>query len=164
MNWHVDHYRRLIRSLVGRSVFCVVLGLLMWLGAMLNSSLAAAADLARQPVVDVVVSLGTADNNLVFVPDLLSFQAGKRYKLTLINPSSQKHYFTAKDFADNTWTQKVDAGKVEIKGAVHELELKPGATADWFFVPMKAGTYSLHCSIPGHREAGMVGMLTIAAN
>jgi uncharacterized cupredoxin-like copper-binding protein len=136
----------------------------MWLGAMLNSSLAAAADLARQPVVDVVVSLGTADNNLVFVPDLLSFQAGKRYKLTLINPSSQKHYFTAKDFADNTWTQKVDAGKVEIKGAVHELELKPGATADWFFVPMKAGTYSLHCSIPGHREAGMVGMLTIAAN
>ena len=49
---------------------------------------------------------------------------GKCYQLRLINPSQLKHYFTAKDFADNIWTQKVEAGKVEIKGAIHELELK----------------------------------------
>ena len=49
---------------------------------------------------------------------------GKCYQLWLTNPSQLKHYFTAKDFADNIWTQKVEAGKVEIKGAIHELELK----------------------------------------
>jgi uncharacterized cupredoxin-like copper-binding protein len=92
----------------------------------------------------------------------LEFVAGKPYKLLLDNPSSQKHYFTAKDFADVSWTQKVEAGKVEIKGAIHELELKPGASAEWVLIPLKPGTYTLRCPIPGHTEAGMIGTITIS--
>lgn len=114
-------------------------------------------------VEEIKVSLGNADNELKFFPDRLNLVAGKRYKLILTNPSPQKHYFTAKDFADSSWTQKVEAGKVEIKGAIHELELKPGAEAEWVFVPLKAGTYSLRCPIRGHTEAGMTGQITIAA-
>jgi uncharacterized cupredoxin-like copper-binding protein len=91
----------------------------------------------------------------------MEFEAGKRYKLVLDNPSPTKHYFTAKDFADAIWSQKVDAGNVEIKGAIHELELRPGAIADWVFIPLKPGTYELHCSIPGHAEAGMTGTIVI---
>ncbi len=49
---------------------------------------------------------------------------GKCYQLRLTNPSQLKHYFPAKDFADGIWTQKVEAGKVQIKAAIHELELK----------------------------------------
>jgi uncharacterized cupredoxin-like copper-binding protein len=112
-------------------------------------------------VTEVQVHLGTEAGELKFVPDHLTFEAGRRYKLVLDNPSPQKHYFTAKDFADVIWTQKVEAGNVEVKGAIHELELKPGAIAEWFFTPLKAGTYELHCSIPGHSEAGMKGTLTI---
>ncbi|MBF2026940.1 MAG: cupredoxin domain-containing protein [Oscillatoriales cyanobacterium C42_A2020_001] len=121
-----------------------------------------AIDLSRQPTIEIKVHLGNASNELKFVPDTIEFAAGKRYKLVLDNPSNNKHYFTAKDFADNIWSQKVEAGNVEIKGAIHELELKPGAVADWVFVPVKAGTYELHCSIPGHAEAGMIGKLAIA--
>ncbi|MEH1900900.1 MAG: sulfocyanin-like copper-binding protein [Nostoc sp.] len=40
-------------------------------------------------------------------------------------------------------------------------ELKPGAEAEWVFVPRKSGTYSLRCSIPGHTEAGMTGEIAI---
>lgn len=47
--------------------------------------------------------------------------------------------------------------------ARHELELKPNAEAEWVFVPIKAGTYFLHCTIPGHTEAGMTGTITITA-
>lgn len=79
----------------------------------------------------------------------------------LDNPSPEKHYFTAKDFADGLWTQKVQAGDVEVKGAIHELELKPGAIAEWVFVPERPGTYELHCAIAGHTEAGMVGQLEV---
>ena len=89
------------------------------------------------------------------------FKAGSRYKLVLQNPSSQKHYFTAKDFADAIWSQKVDAGNVEVKGAIHELELRPGSKADWVFIPLRAGIYSLRCTIPGHAEAGMVGTIEV---
>lgn len=116
---------------------------------------------AQQPMQEILVHLGTETGDLKFVPDHLELIAGKRYKLTLDNPSNQKHYFTAKDFADTIWTQKVETGKVEIKGAIHELELKPGAIAEWVFIPQKTGIFNLKCTIPGHSEAGMVGEITV---
>ena len=110
---------------------------------------------------EVNVSLGNSQGELKFIPNSFEFKAGKKYKLILNNPSPEKHYFTAKDFADASWTRKVEAGKVEVKGAIHELELKPEAEAEWVFVPEKAGVYDLYCSIPGHKEAGMTGKITI---
>lgn len=115
----------------------------------------------QQSLTVVRIHLGNPANELKFEPSQLTFEAGKRYKLVLDNPSSLKHYFTAKDFADSIWTQKVEAGSVEVKGAIDELELKAGAEAEWFFVAMKPGDYELHCSVPGHAEAGMTGSLTI---
>jgi uncharacterized cupredoxin-like copper-binding protein len=56
----------------------------------------------------------------------------------------------------------VEAGNVEVKGAVHELELKPGALAEWVLIPLKPGTYELHCSVPGHAEAGMTGTIDVS--
>jgi uncharacterized cupredoxin-like copper-binding protein len=91
----------------------------------------------------------------------LHLKLNQKYKLILDNPSPSKHYFTAKDFADASWTQKIQAGKVEIKGAIHDLELKPGGLAEWVLIPQKSGIYNLYCSIPGHREAGMIGKITI---
>ncbi|MCX7594977.1 MAG: cupredoxin domain-containing protein [Fischerella sp.] len=120
-------------------------------------------DLLKQPPTEITVSLGNSRNELKYEPNQLEFVAGKRYKLRLINPSLQKHYFTAKDFADSIWTQKVEAGKVEVKGAIREMELKPGAEAEWVFVPLKPGNYRLHCPIPGHTEAGMTGNIIITS-
>ncbi|MBD2496096.1 cupredoxin domain-containing protein [Nostoc sp. FACHB-280] len=120
------------------------------------------SDLLKQPATEITVSLGNAANELKFEPNHLELIAGKRYLLQLKNPSQLKHYFTAKDFSDGIWTQKVEAGKVEIKGAIHELELKPGAEAEWVFVPLKSGKYNLHCTIPGHTDAGMTGEIIIS--
>ncbi|MEB3179904.1 MAG: cupredoxin domain-containing protein [Nostocaceae cyanobacterium] len=118
-------------------------------------------DLSKQEVIEIAVSLGNTANELKFEPNHLEFEAGRRYKLKLNNPSAVKHYFTAKDFADAIWTQKVEAGKVEVKGAIHEVELKPGAVAEWVFIPLKSGNFSLRCTIPGHTEAGMTGDIVI---
>ncbi|NJM85187.1 MAG: biphenyl 2,3-dioxygenase, partial [Leptolyngbyaceae cyanobacterium RM2_2_21] len=62
---------------------------------------AVAAGIMRQEPVQVHVSLGNTANELKFEPDHLTFASGQRYQMVLKNPSSQKHYFTAKDFADN---------------------------------------------------------------
>jgi uncharacterized cupredoxin-like copper-binding protein len=136
----------------------IILWLILCVGV-----LSTPAAVAAPQVTEVKVSLGNSANELKFFPSNLEFVVGERYKLLLDNPSPQKHYFTAKDFADVSWTQKVQAGKVEIKGAIHELELKPGGDAEWVFVPMKPGKYSLRCPIPGHTEAGMIGEIVIAA-
>lgn len=158
-----QHLTRKVGALVVPTFLMAVASLLLWVGMGGRSSAIAAKpiDPAHQPLTEVNISLGSVANELRFWPDRLSFQPGQRYKLVLQNPSNQKHYFTAKDFADSLWTQKIEAGRVEIKGAIHEVELKPGAMAEWVFVPMKAGNYELHCSIPGHTEAGMVGALTV---
>jgi uncharacterized cupredoxin-like copper-binding protein len=120
-------------------------------------SLAAPAEMEQ-----VKVSLGNSAGELKFFPDNFQFKSGKQYKLLLDNPSPVKHYFTSKDFADASWTKKVQAGKVEVKGAIHELELKPGAEAEWVITPMRSGSYKLYCSIPGHSEAGMTGKILVA--
>ena len=117
--------------------------------------------LADSQLDEIKVSLGNSSGELKFFPSNLQLEAKKPYKLLLDNPSSQKHYFTSKDFADASWTRKVQAGKVEVKGAIHELELKPGAEAEWVLTPMKSGTYELHCSIKGHASAGMVGEIVV---
>lgn len=150
-----SYYSKLLTAVVG-----ILLCLGFWAAP---NAIALTVDLARQPLTEVKVSLGSAANELKYYPENLKFVVGKRYKLILDNPSPQKHYFTAKDFADASWTQKVEAGKVEIKGNIRELELKPGAVAEWVFVPAKAGTYSLRCPIPGHTEAGMTGTITVTA-
>ncbi|WP_260447127.1 sulfocyanin-like copper-binding protein [Nostoc sp. 2RC] len=120
------------------------------------------SDFLKQPATEITVNLGNAANELKFEPNHLEFVTGKRYNLKLANPSQLKHYFTAKDFADGIWTQKIEAGKVEIKGAIHEVELKPGGEAEWVFVPLKSGNYSLRCPIAGHTEAGMIGEIIIS--
>ena len=118
-------------------------------------------DFTKQQAIAVNVSLSNTANELKFIPDRFTFESGKRYKLILSNSSATKHYFTSKDFADAVWTQNVVAGNVEIKGSIHELELRPNTTAEWTFVPIKSGTYELHCAIAGHAEAGMRGSITI---
>ncbi|GIX46233.1 MAG: hypothetical protein KatS3mg131_0444 [Candidatus Tectimicrobiota bacterium] len=137
-----------------RRLACLLLLLLPALGW-------AAGDLSQQEPVVVEVQLGTADNALRFVPGTLTFETGKLYKLVLRNPSPQKHYFTSLGFAAAVWTRKVETPDAEIKGAIREIELLPGGKAEWYFVPVQAGTFELYCHRPGHREAGMVGTITI---
>ncbi|MEG4217149.1 plastocyanin/azurin family copper-binding protein [Microcoleus sp. Pol14C6] len=162
LGWQLGKFYRCQRL---QKTFKVILGVILCLSTILmpTAIASAAGDLSRQPLTEITVSLGNEAGELKFFPNLLEFESGKRYKLVLKNPSSQKHYFTAKDFADASWSQKVEAGKVEIKGAIHELELKPGAMAEWVFVPMKSGTYNLRCTVAGHTEAGMIGKITIAS-
>jgi uncharacterized cupredoxin-like copper-binding protein len=131
----------------------------------------AAGNLAKQEPIEVRVELGTTENDLVFVPNELTFETGKLYKLVLANPSSKKHYFTSLEFASKVYTRKVqvvNSGTIaEIKGAIREIEIYPGGTAEWWFVPVATGKISdLYCHIKDddgktHGEKGMVGTITI---
>ncbi len=137
---------------------CLIASMAIWIYPVLP--VFANQAVADTPI-EIKISLGNTANQLKFFPDKLQLVAGKKYKLLLSNPSAQKHYFTAKNFSGSSWTQKIDAGNVEIKGAIQELELRPGSTAEWVLVPMKPGSYTLRCTIPGHTEAGMTGTIEV---
>ena len=131
------------------------------------TSVMAKGDLTSQDPIEVKIQLGNSDNALRFVPSHLEFETGKLYKLVIHNPSPSKHYFSSEGLSRAVYTRKVEVvGKegtiAEIKGNIRELEILPGGTAEWFFVPVKATSISdLKCTIKGHTEAGMVGDIVI---
>jgi uncharacterized cupredoxin-like copper-binding protein len=128
----------------------------------------ASGDLSRQEPITINVQLSNAQNELHFFPNTINLETGKLYKLVLKNPSGMKHYFSSDKFARAIYTSKVQvddvAGKkiAEVKGSVREIELLPQGTAEWWFVPVKAGNFTdLKCTVAGHAEAGMVGKVII---
>jgi uncharacterized cupredoxin-like copper-binding protein len=128
----------------------------------------AVGDLTAQDPIEINVALGNADNSLSFFPSTLEFETGKLYKLTLSNPSSQKHYFSSDQMSRAVYTRKVQVngadGKpiAEIKGTIREIEVYPNGKSEWWFVPVKSGSINdLRCTINGHTEAGMVGTIMI---
>lgn len=135
----------------------------------------AAGDLSRQTPIEVVVELGKPGQH-GFFPSKLSFETGKLYKLVLKNVSDDPHYFTSHAFSQMVFTRKVQvtqvqAGKTvtlaEFKGAIREVEVYPGHSAEWWFVPVAAGRVTdLMCGIVGkdgrtHAHHGMVGEIVI---
>lgn len=136
----------------------------------------AAGDLAQQEPVEVRVELGKAGSEEHrFFPAELVFETGKLYKLVIHNPSPHPHYFTSVAFADKVYTRKVQVAQpsdpakriAEIKGPVREVEVYPGGSLEWWFVPVAAANIAdLHCHIKDkdgltHAEKGMTGVIRI---
>jgi uncharacterized cupredoxin-like copper-binding protein len=144
-----------MHSRIIQGILIVFVSLILWLPM---SSVAVAATGSQS----IPISLGNVDNELRFFPGQLNLQALRPYQLHLTNPSTTKHYFSSPDFAAAVWTRKVDTGGVEVKGTVREIEIRPGGSADWVFVPVRPGEYRLRCTVPGHTEAGMVGTIRVS--
>ena len=84
------------------------------------------------------ISVGATE--FAFDPGAIAVPAGDGVTVTLTNKGTVEHDIT------------VDALGVKIYA-------KPGDTASGT-VTAAAGTYEFYCSIPGHKEAGMVGTFT----
>ena len=153
------------RAAIGASV---LLGLV-------SGAAIAAGDLSRQTPIEVTVTLGSPGKH-EFTPKQLKFETGKLYKLILRNDSNDPHYFTSHAFSQMVFTRKVQvtqqqSGKpvtlAEFKGAIREIEVYPGQSAEWWLVPVAAGRATdLRCDIKAgdgktHAELGMTGEIVI---
>ncbi len=93
---------------------------------------------ADQPAADAV-TIEAAD--LFFEPDAVTITAGGA-EVTLVNVGAVEH-------------------DLLVEGeAVDPIHVDPGETATGT-IDLAAGTYTFYCDIPGHREAGMEGTLTV---
>jgi uncharacterized cupredoxin-like copper-binding protein len=154
--------------------FRFALGATVLVGIASGAALAA-GDLSRQTPIEVTVDLG-APGKHEFTPKQLKFETGKLYKLILRNTSNDPHYFTSHAFSQMVFTRKAQVvqqrdGKgvtlAEFKGAIREIEVYPGHSAEWWLVPIAAGRVTdLRCDIKGsdgktHAELGMTGEIVI---
>ena len=128
----------------------------------------AAGDLTRASPQEIVLEMGSSGSAMYFKPSHLEFETGKAYKLVLKNTDKIKHEMESHEMVQRIFTRKVEVldsnGNMlaEIKGNVSEIEVGPGGTVEWFFVPLQPGKdLAMDCAIEGHKAAGMVGTVTI---
>jgi len=99
---------------------------------------------------------------MYFTPSDLTFEAGKAYKLEMVNAGEEKHEFAAEDFARGTAFRKVEDSDAEVKVPLfREIEVFADKSVEVFFVAVMPGTYDMFCELEGHREAGMEGTITV---
>ena len=102
-----------------------------------------------------------------FEPSTIEAGVGQRVKLTLVNNGQVEH---------DVEISSVTAEHIEVvDGAEHggpaeaghhddlvvAAHANPGTVATVMFTPTVAGEYGFACTIPGHKEAGMVGTLLV---
>jgi len=136
--------------------------------ATLASQVFAAGDLTKTDITTVTLEMGSNGAAMYFNPNHFDFETGRAYKMVLKNVDNRKHELDMGELPNKVFTRKVevkdDAGKLvaEIKGSVHEMEVGAGKSYEWFFVPLQPIKNAvIDCSIPGHKEAGMTGTVTI---
>jgi len=77
-----------------------------------------------------------------FDPTTITFRAGEPVTLVLQNDGKILH-------------------NVELHGLDVFLEAEPGERVQATFTPNQSGTFSLACILPGHKELGMEGVISV---
>ena len=102
---------------------------------------------------------------MFFKPKNISVEAGKPYVLELVNTGKVKHEFTAAEFFRSAASRKVESDSSEVKVPFFtEIEVLAGKSAELFVIPVIPGAFEMLCLIPGHREAGMEGTITVTGS
>lgn len=79
-----------------------------------------------------------------FTPADITVKRGEAITITLENKGSVEHDWVA-----------------EAINAKFAAVVKPGQTGKLTFTASQAGTFDFHCTVPGHKELGMVGKITV---
>ena len=101
-------------------------------------------------------------SELKYEPAHLSVKAGRPVEVTIRNVGTTDHDFVvaglrAKDIKRVTGGHGGHGGGDEIVG-----HAKPEQAVTVRFTPLQTGDFEIFCSLPGHKEGGMVGVLTVA--
>jgi uncharacterized cupredoxin-like copper-binding protein len=96
----------------------------------------------------------TGTDSVRFEPDTLTVPAGEEVTLTFSADSGVEHDFVIEGAAT------VGTADAEREGDLHVVRADPGETATATFRVDEPGSYAVYCSVPGHRDTGMVATLT----
>ncbi len=102
-----------------------------------------------------------------FEPSVVEVPVGHRVKLTLVNHGMVEHDVEVVGVPTEDIEVVGAAERHERLGGGDHLEgvvaahAEPGTTATVFFTATEVGEYDFTCTVPGHKEAGMVGKLLV---
>jgi uncharacterized cupredoxin-like copper-binding protein len=141
--------------------------LLLFLGLLALAACSAqeSSPTAMPPVEVTIVAIDIAYD----IPQIET-AAGQTVRVTLDNQGTLEHDFTIQHiplFGEVSISQDTgamaghDMGHVEEELDIH-VAAPIGGTNTIEFTPSAPGEYPYYCTVPGHREAGMEGMLVVS--
>lgn len=116
----------------------------------------------KKPAKIVQITMMDRDGKMMFEPAKVEVKAGEQVKFMLQNAGEIDHEFVLATAAENL--EHAEAMKKTPEMAHDDPNAKrllPKQTAQILWRFTKAGEFEYGCLIPGHREAGMIGTVTV---
>ena len=119
----------------------------------------------KKALVEVIVNV-VEGSRLEFLPSRVEVPMGRRVRLTLDNGGINEHDLIVAGIPAEVEGQGDVHGGLsgtqhgDSPVAIHTL---PGTVVSVVFTPTVPGTYQLICTMPGHKDAGMVGEMVVTA-
>lgn len=117
---------------------------------------------AKKPARTVTVVMSDGDGTMKFTPDHLDVKKGEQIRFVIQNKGALKHEFMLASVKDNDKHAEMMKKFPDMEhDDPNAQSVDPGKTAEilWHFT--KPGKFEFACLIPGHREAGMHGFVTV---
>ncbi|MGI8568921.1 MAG: cupredoxin domain-containing protein [Methylocella sp.] len=103
-----------------------------------------------------------ADGKMIFVPNKVEVKKGKQTKFMLRNNGELDHEFVLATTAENLEHAAMMKKNPEMeRHDPNARRVAPNKTDEIVWRFTKAGVFEFACLIPGHRGAGMVGIVDV---
>ena len=116
----------------------------------------------KQPFRTVAVTMHEGSGTMEFSPSALEVKRGEQIKFIITNKGALAHEFILANETDNL---KHAALMQKYPDMEHDdpngKTVQPNGKAEILWRFSKQGTFEYACLIPGHREAGMIGKITV---
>ena len=99
-------------------------------------------------------------HEFAFRPATIRLEAGQPVSLLLVNRGQIAHQFEAAYLRGLPLRIVGDAVSAEVTG-LDLIRLNPGGAARVAFLPRVKGRFKFACTLEGHQEAGMQGVLEV---
>ncbi len=115
-----------------------------------------------KPARTVTVVMSEGDGTMKFTPDRLEVKKGEQVRFVLQNKGALAHEFRLATVKDNDEHAAMMRQMPDMKHAeANSVSIDPGKSSEMLWRFSQAGTFEFACLIPGHREAGMHGTVTV---
>lgn len=131
-------------------------------GASPHASAAGQPGDPRQPSRTVEIAMRDGGASMEFAPSALHIRRGEQVRFVVRNEGAADHELVLGTLKDNLAHGAAMAMHPDM--AHHDgnaLSLEPGNSGELVWKFTRPGVFDYSCLIPGHREAGMTGVITV---
>ncbi len=116
----------------------------------------------KKPARIVQIVMREADGKMLFLPDRIEVKKGEQIRFMMRNNGELEHEMVLATLEENMKHMEEMKKNPDMEhDDPNAKRLKPKKTAEILWQFTKVGAFDFSCLIPGHRESGMFGTVTV---